>query len=265
MRAEQNIYDIKTSNNDLIKLIIDRYNKKIPTSVIRKSDGENIIIGYKKIKGIKTRKFLKKLRHFNISYFNFKFQNFFKYELVNSYYNADYIGVPIKDYYYGYTSSVRKFELDITKYYKFNIDNYVDNHFQLEFLKIPNKDKLKNSNAESLITNKKIGLISHFNLNPFLKRFNSEVVSQISIPKRDSRNFFLKMNKSKYLQVINYIENNHHNVDIWYLAAGAFAKPFCNYIKKIGGIAIDLGSILDTWANHYHSRKFLRNNSWKNE
>ena len=66
-----------------------------------KGDGENIIIGYNKISGIKTKKFLKKLRHFNISYLNIRFQNFFINELVNSYYEADYIGVPIMKYYYG--------------------------------------------------------------------------------------------------------------------------------------------------------------------
>jgi len=265
VRTKKNIYNIKISNNELIKIIIDRYNKKIPTSVIRKSDGENIIIGYKKVKGIKARKFFKKLRHFNISYLNFQFQIFFRDELVNSYYNADYIGVPIKNHYYGYTSSVRKFELDITNHYKFNTDIYVDNHYQLEFLKIPNENKLKNSIAQSLISDKKIGLISHFNLNSFFQEFNSEVVSQISIPKRDSRSFFIKMNKKNFMRVINYIKHNNQNVDIWFLGAGAYAKPFCNYIKKMGGIGIDLGSIVDTWANEYHSRKFLRNNSWKNE
>ena len=30
------------------------------------------------------------------------------------------------------------------------------------------------------------------------------------------------------------------------------------YIKMNGGIAIDIGSAIDTWAGEYHSRKYLR-------
>ena len=30
-------------------------------------------------------------------------------------------------------------------------------------------------------------------------------------------------------------------------------------IKKYNGIAVDLGSVVDTWANEFHSRKFLIN------
>ena len=34
-------------------------------------------------------------------------------------------------------------------------------------------------------------------------------------------------------------------------------KLFSNYIKIIGGIGLDLGSAVDTWAK-YHSRKYLK-------
>ena len=49
MEAEKYIYNIKINNDELIKIIIDRYNKKDLTSIVRKSDVENIIIGYNKI------------------------------------------------------------------------------------------------------------------------------------------------------------------------------------------------------------------------
>ena len=261
--SNKNIYNVTTTNNQLLLKIINRVKNKIPTSIIRKSDGENVIIGYNNIKGIKFRKYLKKLRHFNISYFNFSFQKFFRQELVNSFYNADYIGVPIKYFYYGYTSSVRKFEPEITKYFSFNKKKYVDNHFQLEFIKIPNKNSLNSPIAEELISNKKIGLITHFNLNDFFLKFNSKVKYQISIPKRDLRKFNVKMNLKKYHNIINFIKLNADKVDIWFLSAGAYAKPFSNYIKKYNGIAIDLGSVVDTWANEFHSRKFLKNKNWK--
>lgn len=261
---KENIYKISISNNQLLLDIKDRVEKKVPSSIIRKSDGENVVIGYKNVKGIRLIKYLKKLRHFNISYFNISFQKFFRKELINSFHHADYIGVPIKYFYYGYTSSVRKFEPRITEYFSFNKQKYVDNHFQLEFIKLPNKNNLKNPIAEQLISNKKIGLISHFNLNSFFLKFNSKVLFQKSIPKRDLRKFNLKMSRKKYNDIINFIKINANKVDIWYLAAGAYAKPFSNYIKKYNGIAIDLGSVVDTWANEFHSRKFLRNEEWKN-
>ena len=243
----------------MIKIIIQNVKNKIPTSIIRKSDGENIIIGYGQVKGIRLKKYLKKLRHFNISYFDFSFQKYLKKELLESYYNADYIGVPIKEKYFGYTSSVRKFETQITNHFNFNRNKLVDNHYQLEFIKNKNNDILKNSLAQELISNKKIGLITHFNLSDFLYKFNSEVICQNSIPKRDLRSLKIKMNKLKYNEIINFISKNQNNVDLWLLAAGVYAKPFSNCIKKYGGVAIDLGSAIDTWNNEYHSRKFLRN------
>ena len=119
------IYDIKISNNELLYKIKYHLDNKIPLSVIRKSDGENVIIGYRNIKGIRLIKYIKKLRHFNISYFNFSFQKLFRKELINSFHDADYIGVPIKYFYYGYTSSVRKFEPKITESAK-NLQKKID-------------------------------------------------------------------------------------------------------------------------------------------
>ncbi len=78
---KENIYKISISNNQLLLDIKDRVEKKIPSSIIRKSDGENVVIGYKNVKGIRLIKYLKKLRHFNISYFNISFQKFFRKEV----------------------------------------------------------------------------------------------------------------------------------------------------------------------------------------
>ena len=258
-------YNIKISNNKLLKIIDDKIKKSLPISVIRKSDGENVILGYLNINGIKTIKYFKKLRHFNINYFNFSFQKILRKELLESFYEADFVGVPIQEYYYGYTSSVRKFELLITDHFKFDINKYVDNHFQLEFVKNPKNNKLKNELAQKLISNKKIGLISHFRLDDFLAEHNSIVTAQTKIPKRDLRDKKNKMNIEKYLKVKEYIKENNKRVDIWFLAAGVYAKPFANYIKKCNGVAIDLGSVIDTWNDEYHSRKFLRDNNWHNQ
>ena len=37
---------------------------------------------------------------------------------------------------------------------------------------------------------------------------------------------------NKYYDIINFIKLNANKVDIWFLAAGAYAKPFSRY-KKI--------------------------------
>ena len=97
------------SNNDLLKSINNSIAKNQPLSVIRKGDCENVIIGFNRIKGIKLIKYLRKLRHFNISWYDIKFQQFFKSELIQSFNNANYIGIA-KDYSY---SSIRKFDSEI--------------------------------------------------------------------------------------------------------------------------------------------------------
>tara|TARA_Y100001970_G_scaffold282988_1_gene397078 strand:- start:232 stop:1011 length:780 start_codon:yes stop_codon:yes gene_type:complete len=250
-------------NNKSVKFSIDNYDlliqieeaikNKTSLSVIRKGDGENVIIGYNVIKGIKLIKYLRKLRHFNIRRFDIKFQKYFKNELIESFKNADYLGVA-KDYSY---SSIRKFDSDITSYYKLDRKELVDSHFHLEFVKNPNNNDLINPNAQRLISNKKIGIISHLNISKFLKYHNSNIIAQFSIPKRDA-GLFNKMNMRKFKGIANSISAVKKDIDVWFLAAGAYAKPFSNYIKNQNGIAIDIGSAIDTWAGEYHSRKYLR-------
>ena len=36
---------------------------------------------------------------------------------------------------------------------------------------------------------------------------------------------------------------------LFLVGAGAFGKIYCQWIKERGGIAIDIGSIFDSWAN----------------
>tara|TARA_Y100000996_G_scaffold630_1_gene571 strand:- start:1233 stop:2015 length:783 start_codon:yes stop_codon:yes gene_type:complete len=245
--------EIKINNNQLFQIIKDRINKKASLSIVRKGDGENVIIGYKVVNGIKMIKYLRKLRHFNISITNFKFQNFLKDELVKSFLNADFLGVA-KDYSY---SSIRKFDSIISKYYQFNSNTYIDSHFHLEFAKKPNSMNLLNNHAQDIISNKKIGIVTHFNINSFLEHHNSKVVIRYKIPKREA-GFFKKMNFSIYNNILSGIKSNNSKVDIWLLSAGPYAKLFCNYIKNIGGIGLDVGSAVDTWAGEYHSRKYLK-------
>ena len=53
-------YNHIKSNDEVLKDILLRIENKIPTSLVRKGDGENIIIGFGVSKGIKFLKYLKK-------------------------------------------------------------------------------------------------------------------------------------------------------------------------------------------------------------
>mgnify|MGYP001216962564 FL=1 len=250
---------ISISNDNLLVAIEKAIKDNSSLSVIRKGDGENVIIGFNTVKGIKLIKYIRKLRHFNIRRFDIKFQKYFKRKLIKSFIEADYLGIA-KDYSY---SSIRKFDSEITAYYNLDNKKLVDSHFHLEFVKNPNNNNLINPIAQRLISNKKIGIISHLNISKFLKHHNSDIVAQFSIPKRDA-GLFNKMTTKKFKEIVNSISNVKEKIDVWYLAAGAYAKPFSNHIKKENGIAIDIGSAIDTWAGEYHSRKYLRELKEKN-
>tara|TARA_Y100000768_G_scaffold242001_1_gene183370 strand:+ start:189 stop:959 length:771 start_codon:yes stop_codon:yes gene_type:complete len=249
----ENKKQILIDNNKLLKIIEKSIDEGLPLSVVRKGDGENVLIGFNKIKGISINKYLKKLKHFNIRKLDFKFQNFFKKKLIESFMNADYLGIA-KDYSY---SSIRKFDNEITKYYKLDVKNLIDSHFHLEFVKNPNNNQLINPYAQNIISNKKIGIISHLNVSKFLAIHNTVVNAQFSIPKRNA-GFFKKMSLKKFDYIIDSISNVKKEVDVWFVAAGPYAKVFCNHIKSINGIGIDVGSAMDTWVGEYHSRKYLR-------
>lgn len=241
------------SNNILLNNINKSVQLKAPLSVIRKGDGDNVLIGFNKIKGIKLSKYLKKLKHYNIRRYDLKFQKYFIDEMIKSCEDADYLGIA-KDNSY---SSIRKFEPKIIEYYGWKNKKLFDSHLHLEFIKNPQNNNLKNSIAQEIISNKKVGLISHLDLTNFLKIHNSKIIKQIIIPERNA-GIFNKMNKKKYEDIVNLIYSYKNIVDIWLVAAGAYAKPFCYHIKKNNDIAIDIGSAMHTWIGEYGSRKFLR-------
>ena len=92
--------------------------------------------------------------------------------MINSCNKADYIGIA-KDYSY---SSIRKYEPEIIKYYNWEKKNLIDSHFHLEFVKNPKNNNLLNPSAQKIISNKRIGIISHLNLHDFLHAHNSKII-----------------------------------------------------------------------------------------
>jgi len=240
------------SKEDCLKKILYSIEQKIPASFIRKSDGENIVLSYGSIKSIPFHKYRKKLVHFNIPIWDISFQLFIRSELINAFSNATLLGISPVGHRHGFWAMEEK----ILNYYLLQDISHCDMNFHMGFIKLPNRDTLQNPIAEAIITNRKIGIIGHFKVEGLLKKYNSRVLTRIEIPKRRAR--FQRMTREKYDVVLSEIKKYCSLVDIWLVAAGIYAKPFCEHIRKNGGIGIDIGSSLDTWVDEYHSRGHLR-------
>ena len=240
------------SQKECLDFILKNVNSGCQASFIRKGDGENIIIGYRNINKVSFFKYRKKLIHFNISIWDISFQKFIREELIKACKSASILGISPIEHRHGFWSIEENI---IEKLFLSDIQ-FGDVNFHMGFIKIPFQKKLLNPIAEEIIANRKIGIIGHFNVEEFLNNYNSQVVIKLEIPKRRAK--FQRMNRKKYDAILLGISNISPHLDIWLVAAGAYAKPFCEYIRQIGGIGIDIGSSLDTWVNKYHSRGHLR-------
>ena len=237
----------------LLQIIKTNIDEKIPSSFIRKGDGENIFIGYGNLKGIKLTKYLKIVKIMNIRYSHISFQKFIKKELIIAFRNCDYLGIAPEVHRHNDWSYEDRL---ITKF-EFNSKKFCDMNFHLKFIKLPLTNKLKSEIVKDIISNKRIGVISCFKIDNFLNHYNSEVSCFIEIIKQRNRNPFNKITMSTYQTVFELIDQNI-NLDFWLVAAGIHAKIFCNYIKNNSGIAIDIGSSIDTWNDVYENRGHLR-------
>ena len=240
------------NQNQCLSIILENIKNKIPSSFIRKGDGENIFLGYKLVEGVSFLKYRKKLVHFNIPIWDISFQKFLRRELQSACRDASILGISPIEHRHGFWS------LDNDLLSKLSISKplFGDVNFHMGFIKTPKNNSLLNPVAEEVISNKNIGIIGHYNVSDFLSNYSSKVITKLKIPKRRAR--FQRMNQSKYDDILKQISFNNSLVDIWIVAAGIYAKPFCEYIKNLGNIGIDIGSSLDTWDNEYHSRGHLR-------
>ena len=240
------------SNDEVLRIIYNHITNKIPGSFIRKGDGENIVIGYKKIQKIKYKDFKHMMRIMNIRLFNFKFQKIVRKKLQEAFQNCDVMGISKENQRYGLWA----IEDEVIKLLNFKSKNFCDMNFHMEFIKYPNLNKLENTLANEIISNRNIGIISCHNVSQFLERHNTKVKKWIKMPKQRDKLFHKKINLNFYNEVFSQIKSN--DVDFWIVAAGIHAKIFCNYIKIKNGLAIDIGSSIDTWKNLYSSRGHLK-------
>ncbi|MDP7027984.1 MAG: hypothetical protein QF380_06225 [Candidatus Marinimicrobia bacterium] len=240
------------NQNHSLNFILEYLLYKKPSSFVRKSDGENIVLAYGILDSIPFHRYRKKLIHFNIPIWNIPFQLFLRSELMNAFSNATLLGISPIEHRHDYWEN----EEQILDYFSLKEKTHCDMNFHMGFIKKPYSSHLMNPIAEEIIQNRNIGVISHCKVENFLKQFNSKVVTRIEIPRRRAK--FQFMTRKIYNSVLTEIQNSIHNTDIWLVAAGVYAKPFCEYIRLGGGIGIDIGSSMDTWLNEYQSRGHLR-------
>lgn len=113
---------------------------------------------------------------------------------------------------------------------------------------------------------KSVCVIGPYNLEDRLKtRHNFETVSSYLIPNQNStsgegRRWFPNLYQSLSNQV-----DPARDGQVYLLAAGLLAKPLAAQIKARGGIALDIGSLIDVWAGRavrkYHDDEFVRAHS----
>ena len=246
------IEDSILNQDQCLKRILHGINASEPGSYIRKGDGENIFLGYGQLKQISFLKFRKKLIHFNIRIWDKQFQTYLKKELAAACKSPTVLGISQQEHRHGFWS----IEEDIIHLLSPENLQYGDVNFHMGFIKLPYQNNLMNPKAEEIISNRKIGIIGHCEVENFLNHYDSKVIARIEIPKRRAK--FQRMTREKYDIILMEIHNLNSQIDIWLVAAGIYAKPFCEHIRKNGGIGIDIGSSLDTWVDEYHSRGHLR-------
>lgn len=97
---------------------------------------------------------------------------------------------------------------------------------------------------------KKICLITCFKrLGKLLRKkgFDADV---IEIPGLYSGHF------TKHRKILNKITQRVEEIDIFLIGAGALGKAYSNGIKKSGGVAVDVGQVLNAWSGENIAGRF---------
>ncbi len=235
-----------------LNLLTDRLRQGEPTSAVRKGDGENIVLGYGLKKDFPFSNYRKKMKHFNVHLWDLPLQLKLRAELIRAYQEADFVGISRPENRSGFWQN-EEFILD---YFGLNGKTFFDMNFHFQFIKQPDKTELLHPVAQELISRKKIGVVSHWDVSAFLQAHGSEQAFRFTLPKRRSRFHFMSV--PLFDAIVKELKAKATQADIWFVAAGVYAKPFCNAVKSGGGFALDIGSSMDSWMNVYETRGHLR-------
>ncbi len=235
-----------------LNILAERLQHREPTSAVRKGDGENIVLGYGLTREVPFQKYRKKMKHYNVHIWDLALQLKLRSELARAYQDADFLGISRPENRSGFWRN----ETFILEYFGLTDKPFFDMNFHFRFIKQPDTNALLDAAAQALLTGKKIGVVSHWDVGPFLKTHGSEQVARFTLPKRRSRFHFMSVRLFDELR--ENLQAHAQKADLWFVAAGVYAKPFCNAIKSGGGFALDIGSSMDSWMNVYETRGHLR-------
>ena len=242
-------------NSDLFDIINKSIKNRIPSSFIRKGDGENIVIGYNRLKEIDYKQYKRIMRIMNVKLKNRSLQQFIIDELFSAFNNCNVLGISKIEQRYNFWA----IENNILELLNFDSNQYCDMNFHMDFVKYPRENKIRNEVAREIISNKNLGIISCFNVKDFLFHHNSKLVKWIKMPIQNNLfGFGYKITLDFYYNAFSEIKKHNDKIDVWLIGAGIHGKIFCNQIKKNNGIAIDIGSAIDSWKNIYNSRGYLK-------
>lgn len=246
--------------DDLLELLKKAIKKKQPFSLVRLGDGEGRILGYPEsfdksvyINQVIAYQFgkesiLELKKNYGDSYLE-KSMTELKSLIIDSVKNADIIGAP--SYLHFRNELTEKNIIPRTAqslcllFLKENANLKEQKIFDHFIFKPFNK---KGGFIDLLSGLEEISVISHTDQSIEIKEyFNIKKVNHIKIPGHQS---FLKSDilhfPENYKITTKKLETLSKN-KIFLVAAGYLGKHYCNTIKINGGIAIDIGSIFDSW------------------
>jgi hypothetical protein len=60
-----------------------------------------------------------------------------------------------------------------------------------------------------------------------------------------------------YKNTLTEIENRIKDVDVFFISAGLLGKGYSNKIKQCGGVAVDIGQVINTWNGRRVAKRFV--------
>lgn len=232
------------SSEELTDYLVTSINKKEPLSLIRLNHCENRLIGYD---------FTFDINEANITY-DIQFgenlseydTSFISMEIKNAVKDSTILGVPTAK-----KNSTNKLHIlentTITHLNKLSLLNKqlftnVNCHYQLG-----KSTKIK----KALIDCESLVVITCRDIHNLEKSLNRKI-TKISIPEENrfsDKELVMRHFPTRFFEIENIIKNTIGKGTVVLVGAGILGKIYCSMVKKSGGIAIDVGSLMDAIAN----------------
>lgn len=230
---------------DMLDVILERLQKKIPSSIVRYGDGEAMILnGFRDVNQLK---YVLKRQFGEVPSIDHIEQ--IRNNLIEAYKGADIIGVPTSNRF-----------MDDHKSFWYRASGILDETVGIDVLQTKlftsidfHSYWLDNNCFEKLLTGlDTICYISCRNLDDQLKtRFGIKNVWSFQIApemKFTSGYEGEKHFPDQFNKIHRWVTKVPVEGNICLVGAGVVGKIYCNWFRDRGGIAVDIGSVFDSWA-----------------